>query len=194
MRIALALLTATIALTAPLSQAAKFDYSYTFGSGAVVAGSFTGTANGNLITDLSDISASLNGIGFAPTLYGIGYSNYAPNAYRWVPTGAVASFDGTQNQFMFADDTMTPGHDSLQTYFFIVTSIIGGVAYPEAFATLLNDGTHVEVDGVFRPYRYSPARWSVTAVAAPVPEPETYAMMLAGLGLLGVMTRRRKQK
>jgi hypothetical protein len=31
-------------------------------------------------------------------------------------------------------------------------------------------------------------------VAAPIPEPETYAMMLAGLGLLGVMTRRRKQK
>lgn len=30
--------------------------------------------------------------------------------------------------------------------------------------------------------------------AAPVPEPETYAMMLAGLGLLGVVARRRKQK
>jgi hypothetical protein len=28
----------------------------------------------------------------------------------------------------------------------------------------------------------------------PVPEPETYAMMLAGLGLLGVAARRRKQK
>lgn len=35
---------------------------------------------------------------------------------------------------------------------------------------------------------------SVTLVTAPIPEPETYAMMLAGLGLLGVMTRRRKQK
>lgn len=34
---------------------------------------------------------------------------------------------------------------------------------------------------------------SVEAVAAPVPEPETYAMMLAGLGLLGVVARRRKQ-
>ncbi len=31
-------------------------------------------------------------------------------------------------------------------------------------------------------------------VTAPVPEPETYAMMLAGLGLLGFMARRRKQK
>ena len=29
---------------------------------------------------------------------------------------------------------------------------------------------------------------------APVPEPETYAMLLAGLGLLGVAARRRKQK
>ena len=33
----------------------------------------------------------------------------------------------------------------------------------------------------------------VAAVAA-VPEPETYAMMLAGLGLLGYMARRRKQQ
>ena len=30
--------------------------------------------------------------------------------------------------------------------------------------------------------------------AAAIPEPETYAMMLAGLGLLGIAARRRKQK
>ena len=33
----------------------------------------------------------------------------------------------------------------------------------------------------------------VSVVALPVPEPETYAMMLFGLGLLGLVSRRRKQ-
>jgi hypothetical protein len=46
--------------------------------------------------------------------------------------------------------------------------------------------------GVFDTYGGSLDKISFTT--APVPEPETYAMMLAGLGLLGVMTRRRKQK
>ena len=34
---------------------------------------------------------------------------------------------------------------------------------------------------------------SMTSVPPPVPEPETYAMLLAGLGLLGVSAHRRKQ-
>jgi len=35
---------------------------------------------------------------------------------------------------------------------------------------------------------------SAFGVTTPVPEPETYAMMLAGLGMLGFMARRRKQQ
>lgn len=46
-------------------------------------------------------------------------------------------------------------------------------------------GTDVTVDG------YAIVTYTYDA-AAPVPEPETYAMLLAGLGLVGVIARRRK--
>jgi hypothetical protein len=36
--------------------------------------------------------------------------------------------------------------------------------------------------------------YSVSFSTVPVPEPETYAMMLAGIGLMGFMARRRKQQ
>lgn len=36
------------------------------------------------------------------------------------------------------------------------------------------------------------ATFAVAPMVAPVPEPETYAMLLAGLGLMGVIARRRK--
>lgn len=35
--------------------------------------------------------------------------------------------------------------------------------------------------------------WLAVTPAPPVPEPETYAMMLAGLGMIGAITRRRKK-
>jgi hypothetical protein len=37
-------------------------------------------------------------------------------------------------------------------------------------------------------------KYQLTVVQTPVPEPETYAMMMAGLGLMGFMVRRRKTK
>jgi hypothetical protein len=41
--------------------------------------------------------------------------------------------------------------------------------------------------------QYSPSRWSVAQAAAPVPEPEVYAMMIAGLGFIGGVARRKQQ-
>lgn len=36
--------------------------------------------------------------------------------------------------------------------------------------------------------------FAAKAITAPVPEPETYTMLLAGMGLMGAIARRRKQK
>ena len=35
--------------------------------------------------------------------------------------------------------------------------------------------------------------WATVGVSQPIPEPETYALMMAGLGVMGVVARRRKK-
>lgn len=52
---------------------------------------------------------------------------------------------------------------------------------------LLFDATYTVDPAIY--YSYV----SVEGVAAPIPEPETYAMLLAGLAVLGFATRRRKR-
>lgn len=49
--------------------------------------------------------------------------------------------------------------------------------------------TDIDVDQ-FAPFSHDAAGY----VTAPVPEPETYAMLLAGLGLMGLVARRRKNR
>ncbi len=46
--------------------------------------------------------------------------------------------------------------------------------------TILTDATGINNQG------------QVAVIGSPIPEPETYAMLLAGLGLLGFIARRRK--
>lgn len=57
-------------------------------------------------------------------------------------------------------------------------------------ATLLSHNANGPVGAIS-----SVGTFSVTPMSAmPVPEPETYAMMLAGLGMLGLASRRRRQQ
>jgi hypothetical protein len=76
-----------------------------------------------------------------------------------------------------------------QTTYFATKTLTGLTAGTEY---LLN------VYGWGDPMSSATGAYSITLTTAsgvaPVPEPETYAMMLAGLGLLGVVARRRKQK
>jgi PEP-CTERM motif len=87
--------------------------------------------------------------------------------------------------------TSSGGYQSSQFYTGANTLFSGSSQYNSEFGLSFINGTTSEITG-----SYSVAT-SVEGVnnvvpAVPVPEPETYAMMLAGLGLLGFVARRKK--
>jgi hypothetical protein len=81
-----------------------------------------------------------------------------------------------------------------------LTSLGSVRVYEQAFQPAGNPGNTGSVDLYVRIGSLVPVRFDNPSAgaflspsldpAAPVPEPETYAMLLAGLGLLGGMTRR----
>lgn len=72
-------------------------------------------------------------------------------------------------------------------------AIPGGTIYSLGFAGIVGDGVTYQTL-TFNGFNSGTSSVTVTAMqtAAPVPEPETYAMMMAGLGAIGFMARRRK--
>ena len=161
-------------LAATAANATTYNYSYTFSSGGVVTGSFDGTASGNLITGLSNVSVFRDGTQFGSgNLYsfGLDYGNAVADT-------AVVSFDGLANSFVFSTSSIPAGGGFYHGDTFSMDS---GTAYP---AYIQGAPGWAKADN-----HYSAARWSVTAA---VPEPSTYAMLLGGLGLVGAIARRRR--
>ena len=98
------------------------------------------------------------------------YESLRNSAYLLSNVGPFKNVDGNPAYWTSATFTLDPSH---------------------AWAFTFNDGSqHAYQKNIFR------FAWAVRDgdVAALIPEPETYAMMLAGLGLIGVVARRRKQK
>ena len=199
--LALALVIAVCSFSA---KATVFDFSYTFGSGDVASGSLTGTQNGNFVDSVSNVSVFLNGTAL------IGNPNlYQPYSFLagccFVAGAPVISFNGNLNNFIFANGPPYPypGYNA-QTNFFLMNGTdidywnmgtLGPLQYaaisapPHAYVTDLSiNGAAYGGNTAF-----DASRWSLTvANPVPVPEPETYAMLLAGLGLLGFTAWRRK--
>jgi hypothetical protein len=86
------------------------------------------------------------------------------------PSEFAVSYDGT-----ILVDSIALNSSRSNIYFYVVGTGLDTLTLYER-----NDPGYIGLDNV--------------GVSAAVPEPETYAMLLAGLGLLGYVARRRKQK
>ena len=152
-----------------------YDFQYTFAStGDVVTGSFSGNASGDLITNLSNIAVSVDGVAFngSGSLFGSSYVDALGNAQ---PGGAIVSFDGLQNNFIFADSNfpLDPNY----------TNVFSAESLTDPTVGLALTATTGTFDVPF-----VAANWSVTQV----PEPATLSLMGLGLAAVGIARRRRK--
>jgi len=175
------LLAAAIFLSVSAAHADFFKYSYVFGDGTTVEGSFSATVNGDFLTGFSNISAAIDGDEFFGNGSLVNYGFEAGTGY-WVAGQAVATISGTYANFVFAAD---PGLSN-NTNFFRIEFDQSGVT-GSATAIKIGGGVYLDVSDQY----YAPSRWTLTAVTA-VPEPDSLALLMAGLGLMGVVVRRRK--
>ncbi len=125
-----------------------------------------------VILDVDSAAFSLyrvDRIGFAGYATNVGWrsdglGNYAPNEFS-------RDLGGSTIDFNFNMAPLTGGQST--KFFFIDTN-----------------ATSYNLSGRFSDY----SSLNFMAIAAPVPEPESYAMLVAGLGLLGLMARRRRAR
>lgn len=177
-------LSTALALAPLAAHAENFNFSYNFDANSTsdstpmsVVGSFSGTVVGSLIENISNFSVAMNGASFTGTLLGAGWNGTAfDNSVAPVISSNVAL-----DNFYFADTTATdPNYNNVFWF-------KGG----EIFAVNFN-GTDAFGGFPTADETAVASKWSVSTV--PVPEPSTYALLLAGLGLMTMVARRRSQR
>jgi hypothetical protein len=156
-----------------------YTYSYTFGSGDVVTGSFHGTGDIHLVTGLSQITALVNGapLNGSGNLFGVGQ-----DGANFVAGGAVASDQLDLNRFFFVDSNF-PSDTAYSSYFAILDGDPPASVY-DGFLTYAADDQLVA------------ARWSLTLVGddgepAGVPEPASLVLVSAGIAAIAATRRKR---
>lgn len=162
-----------------------------------LTGSFEGTRNGNLISDISNVYLSLNNSPlfggsalFVGSIQNVTYDCFGPYYFpsceldpsstntepTWVAGGATISFDGSQNNFSFSD-LPDGGATNIRFYHHLASS---GNDKDFVYATKA-----ITVDGpqwlVYRAGNLS--NWSVTEIN-PVPIPGAHLLFLTGLAAM----------
>jgi hypothetical protein len=179
---------ALLAACSGAAQASTFDFSYTFTNSStdtppVITGSFDGTQSGNLFTNISDVSVSVNGVAFNGPL-SIGSWDSSAGAVNFTASSAVVSTNGALNNFVIAD-TNDPSLSTFTNLFYYVSGTtpdqlgtqevsLQNVAGPSAFDNDAQGGV---------------GTWSVQ----PVPLPAALPLLVSGLGLFAAAKRRRRE-
>jgi hypothetical protein len=179
-----------------------------FGGGVVNAATidFNSYADGTALSSLGDVSFSLAG---GPGVIGtptIGLHSYgegglinstlgAPGFNNGYPTTNILAFSfsglasGISMKIWEASPVTWTAYDSVNSVVSTGSFVFNGVhaITGSGIKTLALNNNSGNSSWVFS---VASMEYTVTAV----PEPETYAMMLAGLGVLGAIARRRKAK
>ena len=173
---------AAAALLSSLSAVATvFNFSYTSANGHVTSGTLTGTANGQFVENISDISVFFDGLAFVGngSLFSrAGVCTPYPNCY-WTTNPGVVSFNSALNNFMFID-TNYPITGTYTNYFAFTNVDPTQLVIQTYGVNTFNENE--------RPQNVS--TWSL-AEAATVPAPGGLGLLALGLAGLGAARRKR---
>lgn len=158
----------------------QYDTGYVFPASnvpvpVVLTGTFNGTRNGNVITNLTNVSLFLNGVAFKGN-GNLFVAQLNTDTFD-VEKGGQLSFDGKASNAYFSDTDLTGGTFNYSNYAYSITGF-GENAYSSTTSLFgVNKGIRTSIQDV--------------TVAAAVPEPTTWAMMALGFGLVGAGLRSR---